>query len=95
MIQLFVDRGEELRFLGERFSSAGPELVIICGRRRVGKTELVAKFMKGKSAVYFLADRRPERDLLDDLKEKNLTRKELRMQVHQVGECGLICEKPN
>ena len=70
MIQLFVDRDEELLFLEEKFNSGGPELVVIYGRRRVGKTELVAKFMKGKSSVYFLADRRPERDLLLELRAK-------------------------
>jgi len=70
MVQLFVDREEELRFLEEKFSSRELELVVIYGRRRVGKTDLVARFMKGKSAVYFLADRRPERDLLLELREK-------------------------
>jgi hypothetical protein len=70
MIQQFVDRDEELRFLEERFGSAGAELVVIYGRRRIGKTELVARFVKGKPAVYFLADRRPERDLLLELRAK-------------------------
>ncbi|MEM2893998.1 MAG: ATP-binding protein, partial [Candidatus Bathyarchaeia archaeon] len=70
MIQLFVNRDEELRFLEEKFNSGGPELVVIYGRRRVGKTELVVRFVKGKPAVYFLADRRPERDLLHELREK-------------------------
>jgi len=45
MAQLFVDRDEELRFLEERFNSTGSELIY--GRRRVGKTELVARFVKG------------------------------------------------
>jgi len=70
VIQLFVDRDEELRFLEEKFDSSVPELVVIYGRRRVGKTELVARFAKGKPAVYFLADRRPERDLLLELRAK-------------------------
>jgi len=70
MAQLFVDREEELRFLEEKFNSKGPELIVIYGRRRVGKTELVARFVKGKPAVYFLADRRPERDLLLELRAK-------------------------
>jgi AAA+ ATPase superfamily predicted ATPase len=70
MIQLFADREEELQFLEEKFRSAGAELVVIYGRRRVGKTELVARFMRGKPAVYFLADRRPERDLLLELRAK-------------------------
>jgi len=70
MIQLFVNRSEELQLLEEKFNSTSPELVVIYGRRRVGKTELVARFMKGKPAVYFLADRRPEKDLLLELRAK-------------------------
>ncbi|MEM4610158.1 MAG: ATP-binding protein [Thermoproteota archaeon] len=70
VVQLFVDREEELGFLEERYGSANPELVIVYGRRRIGKTELVAKFITGKPAVYFLADRRPERDLLQEFKVK-------------------------
>ncbi|MCS4541306.1 MAG: ATP-binding protein [Euryarchaeota archaeon] len=70
MIQLFVNRDQELQFLEEKFNTTGPELVVIYGRRRVGKTELVARFIKGKPALYFLADRRPEKDLLLELRAK-------------------------
>jgi AAA+ ATPase superfamily predicted ATPase len=70
VIQLFVDREEELQYLEEKFRSKDPELVVIYGRRRIGKTELVARFIRGKPAVYFLADRRPGRDLLEEFKEK-------------------------
>ncbi len=70
MIQLFVDREDELQYLEEKFRSTNPELLVIYGRRRIGKTELVARFIRGKPAVYFLADRRPERDLLEEFKEK-------------------------
>jgi len=70
MIQLFIDREEELQFLEERFKSGSPELVVMYGRRRIGKTELVARFMEGKASVYFLVDRRPERELLLELRTK-------------------------
>jgi len=42
--------------------------IVIYGRRRVGKTELSVKFSKDKPHIYFLADRRPETELLHDLK---------------------------
>ncbi|MEM3404506.1 MAG: ATP-binding protein [Nitrososphaeria archaeon] len=70
MFQLFVNRQKELIFLEEKFRSNSSEFIVIYGRRRIGKTELVATFIKGKPAVYFLADRRPEKDLLQELKEK-------------------------
>ena len=68
--QLFVDRESGLQFLERRFSSQTAELVVIYGRRRIGKTQLVSEFMKEKPAVYFLADRRPEKDLLLELKSE-------------------------
>jgi hypothetical protein len=68
MIQLFVNREEELRFLEEHYSTKSAELIVIYGRRRIGKTELSLKFSKDKPQIYFLADRRPEHELMQDLK---------------------------
>ena len=52
---LFVDRVDELSFLEERFKSGRAELIVIYGRRRIGKTELIKQFMKDKDGFYFLA----------------------------------------
>jgi len=43
---MFYNHDEELSFLDERYAnlSAG-ELIVIYGRHRVGKTELVRKFI--------------------------------------------------
>lgn len=68
MLQLFIDREEELQFLEDHYSSRSAELIVIYGRRRVGKTELSLKFAKDKPHLYFLADRRPEAELIQDLK---------------------------
>jgi AAA+ ATPase superfamily predicted ATPase len=68
MSQLFADREEELRFLEEHYSSKLAEFIVIYGRRRVGKTELTLKFSKGKPHIYFLADRRSEPELIQELK---------------------------
>jgi len=43
----FIDRDKELNFLHEMLGKAGG-LVIIYGRRRVGKTELIKQFISGK-----------------------------------------------
>lgn len=53
--QKFVDRERELAFLEERYASGDAELLIIYGRRRIGKTELLLHFVRGKGHVYFLA----------------------------------------
>ncbi|WP_461866024.1 ATP-binding protein, partial [Thermococcus sp.] len=54
---MFVNRKDELGFLDSLYSSGKKEVLILYGRRRVGKTELVKRFIGGKNAVYFLADR--------------------------------------
>ncbi|MFP4559126.1 MAG: ATP-binding protein [Archaeoglobaceae archaeon] len=53
----FIDRERELEFLENNFSEQ-KSLVVIYGRRRVGKTELVKKFSEDKNLIYFLADKR-------------------------------------
>ena len=51
----FVNREEELRALRERLSSENFELIVIYGRRRVGKTRLVLEAVKDVPHVYYLA----------------------------------------
>lgn len=54
---MFVGREDELKFLEERYAQGKPQLIVIYGRRRVGKTELIREFSKGKNAIYFLAEK--------------------------------------
>jgi AAA+ ATPase superfamily predicted ATPase len=53
--QLFVDREDELEFLIDRYHSPIPEFLILYGRRRVGKTTLLARFLQTVPGFYFLA----------------------------------------
>lgn len=50
----FIDRHDEIDFLEKEYKRDGSALVILYGRRRVGKTALTNKFIEGKQAVYFL-----------------------------------------
>ncbi|VVB96928.1 Archaea bacterial proteins of uncharacterised function [uncultured archaeon] len=59
--QKFINRKEELTFLEDKYKSSSPELIVIYGRRRVGKTELMLKFLKGKEGIYFLASTEGDR----------------------------------
>lgn len=68
MFQLFVDRERELDFLEQHYRARSAEFIVIYGRRRVGKTELVTRFSKDKSHVYFLAGRQPELESIHELK---------------------------
>lgn len=70
MFQLFADREEELRFLEKHYASDSAEFIVIYGRRRVGKTELAVRFSRNKPHIYFLVDRRPETELIQELKQR-------------------------
>ncbi|MDD1672363.1 MAG: ATP-binding protein, partial [Methanomicrobiales archaeon] len=53
--QKFIDRQDELSFLHERLRSPTPECLVVYGRRRVGKTELILQFLNARSGIYFLS----------------------------------------
>ncbi len=53
---LFVDRERELRVLEEVYGSGRPELVVVYGRRRLGKTFLVRRFMRGRRGLYLVVN---------------------------------------
>jgi len=55
--QQFVDRNEDLEYLEERYAEGGPQLIVVYGRRRVGKTELLLRFARRKRYIYFLAEK--------------------------------------
>ena len=57
MIQLFINRDRELAFLENKYGVSGPQLIIIYGRRRIGKTELIKRFIEDKPSIYFLCTR--------------------------------------
>ncbi len=61
---MFIGREPETQFLEELSSSGKPELFVLYGRRRVGKTELLQQFCRGRRAVYFLAAQVREKDNL-------------------------------
>ena len=54
----FINREDELTFLEDIYSQKGMKVIILYGRRRVGKTEIIKTFLKGKDSLYFLADKR-------------------------------------
>lgn len=54
---LFINRKEELSFLQRRYEGRQFEFIIVYGRRRIGKTELIKEFVKSKPHMYFLCNR--------------------------------------
>lgn len=58
----FINRANEHQFLEDEFRQDRASLVILYGRRRIGKTTLVKHFIEAKTAFYFVATEEPERE---------------------------------
>lgn len=56
----FVDREQEMATLQSEYERDGSSLVVLYGRRRVGKTTLISEFIKNKKALFFLASEESE-----------------------------------
>ena len=65
----FINRERELSSLQEAFRSDRAELIVIYGRRRIGKTELIKKAISGKKAGYFFVEQALEKDNLDSFRK--------------------------
>ena len=53
---MFIGRESEINFLNERYQSPNAELIVLYGRRRVGKTELIKEFCKDKKHIFYLCN---------------------------------------
>jgi AAA+ ATPase superfamily predicted ATPase len=55
----FLGREAEIKVLESAYEGAGSGFIPIYGRRRVGKSELILHFMKGRPGIYFLGKKAP------------------------------------
>ena len=55
---MFVDREREIKILEERLRTKRSEFIILYGRRRVGKTELLRRLIRDYPHIYYMADQR-------------------------------------
>ena len=69
-MEKFIDRIEEMKTLEQEYAREGSSLVILYGRRRVGKTTLISEFIKNKNALFFLASEEAEVQNRNAFKEK-------------------------
>ena len=63
----FKNRVNELNFLNELYQKNTAKLIILYGRRRVGKTELLMEFLKKHKGLYLLARQESETEQLKKL----------------------------
>ncbi len=68
MFERFHNREEELKYLEEEYRKQSFSLIIVYGRRRVGKTFLIKKFLENKSyAIYFYVSEMSSKALRSEL----------------------------
>ena len=73
---MFIGRKQELQFLEKQYSGMGGKLVVLYGRRRVGKTETLHEFCKGKPHVFYSC-----REISDKLQLRSFSEKMLREKI--------------
>jgi len=61
---MFVNRNNELQTLEEEYKNNSFRFTVLYGRRRVGKTTLLKKFIDKKPAIYFLVTLESEKIIL-------------------------------
>ena len=52
---MFIGREKELNTLKEFYEKDGMALTVIYGRRRIGKSTLIAEFVKNKRTIFYTA----------------------------------------
>lgn len=64
--RMFIGREKELETLNRLYKTDKFEFVVIYGRRRVGKTELINHFIDDKKAIYFMGVESNEKQNLEN-----------------------------
>ncbi len=52
---MFIGRERELSYLNEFYNKSGLGMMVIYGRRRIGKSTLIAEFVKDKKTIFYTA----------------------------------------
>ena len=66
----FFGREEEMSLLNTEFDK-DCSLVIIKGRRRVGKSRLIEEFLRGKEHLYYEVDSETRQSILSNLSKRS------------------------
>ena len=72
IIMRFYDRYNELQTLDKMYelSKKAKHMLVILGRRRIGKTRLIKEFIRGKKSFYFFVERSSGTMLLQRISEE-------------------------
>lgn len=66
----FINRDTELSLLEDAWIKEGGKLIILYGRRRIGKTRLLIEFTKNKEGIFYIAEDTSTQIQINALKEK-------------------------
>lgn len=66
----FIGRRAELKALEDAYAAAESAFVPIYGRRRIGKSELIRKFLANKRGIYYVGKRAPARLQLSEFMQE-------------------------
>lgn len=67
---MFIGRKQELSFLENKYNQNGGQLIVLYGRRRIGKTETLKEFCKEKKHIFFSCT-----ECSDNMQLKNFSKK--------------------
>jgi len=69
---MFIGRKSELEYFNEKYENNDAQLIVLYGRRRVGKTELLREFCKDKPHVFFACKQCDNAEQLRDFSARML-----------------------
>lgn len=74
---MFSGRKKELKYLQNRYESNKSEFVVLYGRRRIGKTELLKQFALDKNHIFYSAIETVDKSQLEMFSKELLKGSEL------------------
>ncbi len=70
---MFIGRDNELKFLEDKYNERGGQLLVVYGRRRVGKTETLREFCKDKEHFFFVCTQSSDKNQLQKFSRQLLS----------------------
>lgn len=70
MISKFIGRQKELSLLEDEWNKTNGRLIILYGRRRIGKTRLITEFTSNKNGIFYFAEDTSSHIQINRLQEK-------------------------
>ena len=70
MFSNFIGRNKEISLLEDEWKKTDGRLIILYGRRRIGKTRLLLEFTAGKQGIFYIAEDASSHIQINRLREK-------------------------